>query len=82
MDAADGVEPLFLKAKEARPSVLAGYCGRSHYANQGERVVGQHLMQAHADIFLDWTRVPAPDGVDRDFYVRRLRAGNSRCQWR
>ena len=74
MDAADGVEPLFLQAKEAQPSVLAAYCGRSQHANQGERVVtGQHLMQAQSDIFLGWTRVPAPDGVDRDFYVRQLR---------
>jgi hypothetical protein len=74
MDALDGVEPLFLQAKEAQPSVLAGYCGRSQYTNQGERVVaGQHLMQAQSDIFLGWTRVPAPDGVDRDFYVRQLK---------
>ncbi len=75
MDAADGVEPLFLQAKEAQPSVLAAYCGRSQYANQGERVVaGQHLMQAQSDIFLGWTRVANPlDGVDRDFYVRQLR---------
>ena len=74
MDAADGVEPLFLQAKEAQPSVLAEYAGRSQYDNQGERVVaGQHLQQAQSDIFLGWTRVPAPDGVDRDFYVRQLR---------
>ena len=74
MDAADGVEPLFLQAKEAQPSVLADYAGRSQYTNQGERVVaGQHLQQAQSDIFLGWTRVPAPDGVDRDFYVRQLR---------
>jgi uncharacterized protein (DUF2252 family) len=75
MDAADGAEPLFLQAKEAQPSVLAEYCGRSQYANQGERVVaGQHLQQAQSDIFLGWTRVPNPeDGVDRDFYVRQLR---------
>ena len=75
MDAADGDEPLFLQAKEAQPSVLAEYCGRSQYANQGERVVaGQHLMQAQSDIFLGWTRAPNPvDGVDRDFYVRQLR---------
>ena len=75
MDACDGVEPLFLQAKEAQPSVLAGYCGRSQYNNQGERVVaGQHLMQAQSDIFLGWTRVPNPaDGVDRDFYVRQLK---------
>ena len=29
MNAGDGVEPLFLQAKEAQPSVLAEYCGRS-----------------------------------------------------
>jgi uncharacterized protein (DUF2252 family) len=75
MDACDGVEPLFLQAKEAQPSVLAGYCGRSQHNNQGERVVaGQHLMQAQSDIFLGWTRVANPvDGMDRDFYVRQLR---------
>ena len=74
MDALDGVEPLFLQAKEAQPSVLAEYAGRSQYDNQGERVVaGQHLQQAQSDIFLGWTRVPGPDKVDRDFYVRQLR---------
>ena len=75
MDAADGVEPLFLQAKEAQPSVLAEYAGRSQYSNQGERVVaGQHLMQAESDIFLGWTRVANPlDKVDRDFYVRQLK---------
>jgi uncharacterized protein (DUF2252 family) len=75
MDAADGVEPLFLQAKEAQPSVLTEYAGRSRYNNQGERVVaGQHLMQAQSDIFLGWTRVPNPvDGLDRDFYVRQLK---------
>ncbi len=74
MDAADGDEPLFLQAKEAQQSVLAEYCGRSQYNNQGERVVaGQHLMQAQSDIFLGWTRITGPDGVGRDFYVRQLR---------
>ena len=75
MDAGDGVEPLFLQAKEAQVSVLADYAGRSRYTNQGERVVaGQHLQQAQSDIFLGWTRVTNPeDGVDRDFYVRQLR---------
>jgi len=75
MEAADGVEPLFLQAKEAQPSVLAEYAGRSQYNNQGERVVaGQHLMQAQSDIFLGWARVANPeDGVDRDFYVRQLK---------
>ena len=75
MEAADGAEPLFLQAKEAQPSVLAEYCGRSQYNNQGERVVaGQHLMQAQSDIFLGWARVANPiDGADRDFYVRQLK---------
>jgi uncharacterized protein (DUF2252 family) len=74
MDAGDGVEPLFLQAKEAQTSVLADYCGRSRYNNQGERVVaGQHLMQAQSDIFLGWTRITGPDGIDRDFYVRQLK---------
>jgi uncharacterized protein (DUF2252 family) len=75
MDSGDGNEPLFLQAKEAQPSVLAEYCGRSRYNNQGERVVaGQHLQQAQSDIFLGWTRITNPDdGVDRDFYVRQLR---------
>jgi uncharacterized protein (DUF2252 family) len=74
MDGGDGAEPLFLQAKEAQPSVLADYCGRSQYNNQGERVVaGQHLQQAQSDIFLGWTRITGPDGIDRDFYVRQLR---------
>jgi uncharacterized protein (DUF2252 family) len=74
MNSADGDEPLFLQAKEAQPSVLAEYAGRSRYNNQGERVVaGQHLQQAQSDIFLGWTRVTGPDGIDRDFYVRQLR---------
>jgi uncharacterized protein (DUF2252 family) len=74
MDAGDGVEPLFLQAKEAQPSVLAEYCGHSQYSNQAERVVaGQHLMQAESDIFLGWTRVHGRDKVDRDFYVRQLK---------
>jgi len=74
MEAGDGIEPLFLQAKEAQPSVLAEYCGRSTYSNEGERVVaGQHLMQAQSDIFLGWTRATGVDGVDRDFYVRQLR---------
>jgi len=74
MDAAAGVEPLVLQAKEAQPSVLAEFAGRSQYKNEGERVVaGQHLMQAQSDIFLGWTHVTDPDGVERDFYVRQLR---------
>jgi Uncharacterized protein conserved in bacteria (DUF2252) len=43
-------------------------------AGHGHRVVaGQHLMQAQSDIFIGWTRVPGPDKVDRDLYVRQLK---------
>jgi hypothetical protein len=74
MDAGDGTEPLFLQPKEAQASVLARYCGHSQYRSQGERVVaGQHLMQAESDIFLGWTHVTGPGGVDRDYYVRQLK---------
>jgi uncharacterized protein (DUF2252 family) len=74
MDAGDGTEPLFLQPKEAVASALAPYCGRSHYASHGERVVaGQHLMQAESDIFLGWTHVTGPDGVDHDYYIRQLK---------
>jgi uncharacterized protein (DUF2252 family) len=74
MDSGDGDEPLFLQAKEAQPSVLEEFCGRSQYRNEGERVVaGQRLMQAASDIFLGWTHAVGADGLDRDFYVRQLR---------
>jgi uncharacterized protein (DUF2252 family) len=69
-------EAILLQAKEAGPSVLAGYAGKSEYSNQGERVVaGQHLMQASSDIFLGWlrTRPMTGGGRYRDFYLRQLR---------
>jgi uncharacterized protein (DUF2252 family) len=63
-------DPLLLQIKEARPSVLELYAGKSGYADPGQRiVVGQHLMQAASDIFLGWAH--GPDG--RSYYVRQLR---------
>jgi len=68
------LDPLFLQAKEAGPSVLEGYVGPSQFTNSGQRVVvGQRLMQAVSDIFLGWVRSTGPDGQDRDFYLRQLR---------
>lgn len=63
-------DPIFLQIKEARPSVLEPYAGKSPYPNDGERVVaGQRLMQSASDIFLGWTR-----GInERDYYFRQLR---------
>jgi len=71
----DETDPLFLQMKEAGPSALSQFAGRSKFENQGQRVVeGQRLMQAASDIFLGWQRMnPAPDGVVRDFYIRQLR---------
>jgi uncharacterized protein (DUF2252 family) len=69
MMAADD-DPLFLQIKEAGPSVLEAYAGKSKYAHHGQRVVaGQHLMQAASDIFLGWTQGQA----GRHFYIRQLR---------
>ncbi len=63
-------DPLFLQVKEARPSVLEAYAGKSAYANHGERVVnGQRLMQSASDIFLGWTK----GKLGRHFYIRQLR---------
>ncbi len=66
----DGDDPLFLQVKEAQESVIEPYWKRSVYKNHAERVVvGQHLMQAAADIFLGWTS----DAHGHDFYFRQLR---------
>jgi uncharacterized protein (DUF2252 family) len=65
--------PLILQTKEAPPSVLERFLGRSEYSHSGRRVVaGQRLMQAASDIFLGWLRFKDLDGQMRDFYVRQL----------
>ncbi len=71
----DDDDPLFLQLKEAQPSVLERFVGKSQYSNCGQRVVaGQRLMQASSDIFLGWQHVGAGlDGQARDFYVRQLK---------
>jgi uncharacterized protein (DUF2252 family) len=49
----DDSDPLFLQVKQARPSLLEPYLGRSVYDHPGQRVItGQRLMQATSDIFL------------------------------
>jgi uncharacterized protein (DUF2252 family) len=64
--------PLFLQVKEAQPSVLERFVGRSEYSNCGRRVVaGQRLMQSASDIFLGYVRLRGLDGR-RDYYVRQL----------
>jgi uncharacterized protein (DUF2252 family) len=67
----DSDDPLFLQVKEAGPSVLEPYLGRSRFTHCGHRVVaGQRLTQAARDIFLGWmTGQPGK----RHFYWRQLR---------
>ncbi|MBV2156508.1 DUF2252 domain-containing protein [Kitasatospora sp. SUK 42] len=69
-------DPLFLQLKEAGRSVLEDHLPPTRVdaevaAHQGGRrvVTGQHLMQAHSDIFLGWTAGPA----GRHYYGRQLR---------
>jgi uncharacterized protein (DUF2252 family) len=70
----DSEDPLFLQAKEAGPSVLEPYSGRSRFNHHGRRVVeGQRLMQAASDIFLGWVTVDSGlDGGRHEYYVRQL----------
>jgi len=63
-------DPLLLQFKEALPSVLEPYAGKSRYSNHGERVVtGQRMLQSASDVFLGWTR----DEEGRSYYFRQLR---------
>jgi uncharacterized protein (DUF2252 family) len=63
-------DPLFLQFKEALPSVLEPYAGKSRYGNHGERVVtGQRMLQSASDVLLGWTR----DDEGHDYYFRQLR---------
>ncbi len=69
----DRADPLFLQVKEAGPSVLEPFAGKSRFAHHGRRVVeGQRLMQAASDIMLGWVTGEQADGRPRDFYVRQL----------
>lgn len=69
----DDNDPLFLQVKEAQPSVLEPYAGRSEYDHHGRRVVaGQRLMQGATDSFLGWVRTTDDAGVAHDFYIRQL----------
>lgn len=63
-------DPLFLQWKQAKPSVLEPYAGKSIYPHPGQRVVtGQKLMQSASDIFLGW----ATSNIGVQGYVRQLR---------
>jgi uncharacterized protein (DUF2252 family) len=67
-------DTLILQVKEAEPSVLERFVGKSTFNNHGQRVVeGQRLMQAASDTFLGWHRATqGEDGLPHDYYVRQL----------
>jgi uncharacterized protein (DUF2252 family) len=68
-DASHSEDSLLLQVKEALPSVLEPYVGRSQFPNAGQRVVaGQRLLQSASDIFLGWSSEGG-----HDYYVRQLR---------
>jgi uncharacterized protein (DUF2252 family) len=63
-------DPLFLQFKQARPSVLEAYAGKSRHVNDGQRIVhGCRMMQSASDLFLGWTE----GQLGRHFYVRQLK---------
>jgi uncharacterized protein (DUF2252 family) len=63
-------DALVLQYKEAGPSVLEPFAGKSKHKNHAQRVVcGQRLLQSSSDMFLGWTT----DEEGRDFYFRQLR---------
>lgn len=63
-------DPLFLQVKQARPSVLEPYAGKSRFDNEGQRIVhGYRMMQSASDLFLGW----AEGRLGRQFYVRQLK---------
>jgi uncharacterized protein (DUF2252 family) len=69
---AEDDDPLLLQVKEARPSVLAPYAGKSEFDHQGERiVVGQRLMQSASDMMLGWAT--GTGKFKRQVYIRQLR---------
>ncbi len=63
-------DPLFLQVKQARPSVLEAYAGKSVHSNNGQRIVhGCRMMQSASDLFLGWTE----GASGRQFYIRQLK---------
>ncbi|QRY64865.1 DUF2252 domain-containing protein (plasmid) [Ensifer sp. PDNC004] len=64
-------DPLFLQFKEAAPSCLEAYIGKSGFSHHGQRVVmGQRLIQPASDMFLGWVTASVSG---RQYYVRQLR---------
>ena len=73
LQGADANDHLVLQIKEAQPSVLEEFCGKSSYKYAGRRVVsGQRAIQTAGDPLLGWCRLPDVDGKPKDYFVRQL----------
>ncbi len=69
----ENADPLVLQIKQATPSVLEDYYGKSVFKKCGRRVVeGQRAIQTAGDIMLGWLSLDLPGGVRKDYYVRQL----------
>ena len=72
----DGRDPLFLQAKEAQPSVLERFVGKSRYSNQGSAssaASGSCRRSATSSSAGSATATDTLDDASRDFYIRQLR---------
>ena len=77
---AEAEDPLLLQIKEARPSVLEPYAGKSEFSHEGERVVvGQRLMQSASDMMLGWTT--GTGKYKRQFYIRAASGYEIFCRY-
>jgi uncharacterized protein (DUF2252 family) len=63
-------DTLFLQVKQAKPSVLEPYAGKSIFPNEGQRIVnGYRIMQPYSDPFLGW----ATGKDEKQYFIRQLR---------
>ena len=84
MDAADGVEPLFLQAKEAQPSVLAEYCRAQPVRQPGRARRGRAAPAAGPERHLPGLDPGHRPGRGGPRFLRAPadRTGSSRCRSR
>ena len=73
-------DPLFLQLKEAIPSVLEPFPGKSTYPHHGQRVViGQRLMQPASELFLGWG---TSEATNKQFMCGNFATPRSSPLWR
>ena len=69
LEGRSGTDPLFLKVKQAGPSVYESSARPRQFIHDGERVItGKRLVQSATDIFVGWGTLEG-----RHYYVRQFR---------